>query len=81
MENYTKGGGGSATGDFPLKIREKTNMGLTLDFCTVITFRHTYFGGGILFSLDAGPKAASNLKALWRSHLTSIRGPISYRIR
>ena len=36
---------------------------------------------GTLFSLDLGPKGGSNFKALWRSHLTSVRGPISYRIR
>ena len=37
--------------------------------------------GGTLFSSDPGPKGGSNLKALWRSHLTSARRPISYRIR
>ena len=54
-------------------------------FCLIINLRHTYFfqflGGGTLFSLDLGPKGGSNFKALWRSHLTSVRGPISYRIR
>ena len=41
------------------------------------------FGWGDPFQLrsDPGPKGGSNLKALWRSHLTSVRGPISYRIR
>ena len=51
-----------------------------------ITLRHTYFflqffDGRTLFSLDLCLKGGSNLKALWKSHLTSVRGPISYRIR
>ena len=55
-------------------------------FCIIIISRHTYFFfnfrvGGTLLSLDLGPKGGSNFKALWRSHLTSVRGPISYRIR
>ena len=37
--------------------------------------------GGTIFSSDPDPKGGSNLKALWRSHLTSVRWPISYRIR
>ena len=36
--------------------------------------------GGTLFSSDPGPKGGSNLKALWRGHMTSARRPISYRI-
>ena len=44
-------------------------------------FFFNFWVGGTLFSLDLGPKGGSNFKALWRSHLTSVRGPISYRIR
>ena len=44
-------------------------------------FFFQFLGGGTLFSSDPGPKGGSNLKALWRSHLTSARRPISYRIR
>ena len=44
-------------------------------------FFFNFWVGGNLFSLDLGPKGDSNFKPLWRSHLTSVRGPISYRIR
>ena len=44
-------------------------------------FFFQFLGGGTLFSSDPGPKGGLNLKALWRSHLTSVRRPISYRIR
>ena len=36
--------------------------------------------GGTFFSLDPVPKGGLNLKSLRRNHLTSVRGPISYRI-
>ena len=43
-------------------------------------FFFQFLGGRTLFSSDPGLKCGSNLKALLRSHLTSVRGPISYRI-
>ena len=50
-------------------------------FKTHFFFFFNFWVGATLFSLDLGPKGGSNFKALWRSHLTSVRGPISYRIR
>ena len=72
----------SGTGDFPLR---KKNMGLkhwilpNNQFKTHLFF-FNFWVGGTLFSLDLGPKGDSNFKPLWRSRLTSVRGPISYRI-
>ena len=37
-------------------------------------------GWRTLFSLDTGPMGNQNLIKLWRGHLTSVRGPMSYRI-
>ena len=71
-------------GIFPLI--KKQNMGLkhwilpNNQFKTHLFF-FNFWVGGTLFSLDLGPKGGSNFKPLWRSHLTSVRGPISYRIR
>ena len=39
-----------------------------------------FLGGGTLFSSEPGLKGGINLKTLWRSHLTCVRRPISYRI-
>merc|ERR1712208_143366 len=80
-------GGGVSDGRFSTKKKtKKTNMGLkhwilpNNQFKTHLFF-FNFWVGATLFSLDLGPKGGSNFKALWRSHLTSVRGPISYRIR
>ena len=71
--------------DFPLR-KKINNMGLKHwilpknHFKTLIFF-FNFWVGGTIFSSDPDPKGGSNLKALWRSHLTSVRWPISYRIR
>ena len=76
VENSTKGGGGSATADFPL--RKKKHGPKTLDMPDN-HLRYNYFFqflvGGTLFSSDHGPKVGSNLNALWRSHLPSVKRP------
>ena len=38
-----------------------------------------HLGGGTFFSFDTVQKGGLNVKVLWGSHLTSVRGPISYR--
>ena len=49
-----------------------------ISFCLLITC-HFLYGWRTLFSLDSGPMGNSNLIKLWRGHLTSVRGPMSYR--
>ena len=75
-------------GWFFIKKKKKKKKNMCSKHCI---FHNNYFythlysfqflGGWTLFSSDPGPKGSSSLKALWRSHLTSVRRPISYRIR
>ena len=70
------------TADFPSRKKEKTkNMGLKHWILHNNHFKtHLFFSifgwGGPFLSLDPGPKGGSNLKVLWRSHLTNVRRPI-----
>ena len=57
------------------KLRQYAGASLTES-----SFFFNLFGRGTLFRSDPGLKGGSNLKALWRSHLISVRRPISYRM-
>ena len=76
----------AATINFPHQKNEKkhglkTDTGFYLIFISRSTYFLQFLGGGTFFSFDPGPKGGSNFRTHQRSHLTSVRGPISYKIR